>query len=446
MARATPTRRVLVLDAHTTQALACVRSLARAGYAVFGASSRRWALASWSRYCREQFHLESESVAEFAALRDWAVTQGISVVLPVTERSCVLCNAERGEWEAAGITVGCETGDALLSTFDKARTLALAAECGVAIPPTHAPTSLEECRAVAREIGFPCVIKSRFSHYWTGSGFVEGGGTSYVSHERDLDRICQAHRQGDVWPLVQGFVEGTGKGLFTVCDRGRPLMWFAHERLRDVRPSGSGSSLRRSIPVDPRMLLPAEKLLQSMRWHGPAMVEFRDTGRGAPCLMEVNGRFWGSLELAVRAGADFPRMWTDLLCGTPQTAPASPPRMGVTVRWMWGDVKRLLYIAAGAPRGYPGSYPTRLQGIAELLGQQPAGTQLECWRADDRWPAVGEWIQGIGELATETVRSVRARRKRRSAARTGTRAPVESLGPSPALAAGARPESVARGM
>jgi hypothetical protein len=255
--------------------------------------------------------------------------------------------------------------------------------------------------------------------------------------------MCRAHRQGDVWPLIQGFVEGTGKGLFTVCDRGRPLMWFAHERLRDVRPSGSGSSLRRSIPVDPRMLAPAEKLLQSMRWHGPAMVEFRDTGHGAPCLMEVNGRFWGSLELAVRAGADFPRMWTDLLCGGPHSTPAAA-EMGVTVRWLWGDVKRLLYIAAGAPRGYPGSYPTRRHGVVELFGPQPPGTQLECWRADDRWPAVGEWIQGIGELAAETVRSVRAGARRRSGARAGIHATAESLGQSAAVAAGARHKPVAK--
>ena len=433
------TRRVLVLDAHTTQALACVRSLARAGYVVFVASSRRWALASWSRYCRDRFHLESESLAEFAALRDWARERDVSVVLPLTERSCVLCNAARSEWEAVGVAVGCETGDALLSTFDKARTMALAADCGVAIPPTRAPESFEDCLAAAREIGFPCVIKSRFSHYWTGSGFVEGGGTSYVSDESELEEICRAHRQGDAWPLVQGFVEGAGKGIFTVCDRGQPLMWFAHERLRDVRPSGSGSSLRRSIPVDARMLAPAEKLLRAMRWHGPAMVEFRDAGHGEPCLMEINGRFWGSLELAVRSGADFPRIWTDLLSGEPVSASA-PAGMGTTVRWLWGDVKRLLYIMAGTPSGYPGTYPTLAQGLAEVFGPQPQGTQLECWRPDDRWPAVGEWVQGIGELGAGAMRSLRLRGRRRSRrAGVAVRTTAKSLGPPPALAAGTRP-------
>jgi hypothetical protein len=46
--RPTP-ERVLVLDAHTNQALACVRSLARAGFVPLIASHRRLPLGAWSR-------------------------------------------------------------------------------------------------------------------------------------------------------------------------------------------------------------------------------------------------------------------------------------------------------------------------------------------------------------------------------------------------------------
>ena len=37
------------------------------------------------------------------------------------------------------------------------------------------------------------------------------------------------------------------------------------------------------------------------------MVEFKlDARDGVAKLMEINGRFWGSLQLAVDAGVDFP--------------------------------------------------------------------------------------------------------------------------------------------
>src|SRR5439155_838245 len=91
-ARLTPGARVLVLDGQTNQALACVRSLGRAGYRVLVASQRRWPLAAWSRYSRGGFRLPGQTVAAFARLRAWAERRRVDVVLPLTERACVLCN------------------------------------------------------------------------------------------------------------------------------------------------------------------------------------------------------------------------------------------------------------------------------------------------------------------------------------------------------------------
>jgi predicted ATP-grasp superfamily ATP-dependent carboligase len=404
------TARLLVLDGQTNQALACVRSLGRSGYEVLIAGERRRPLAAWSRYCRGRFRLRGETLAAFAELRDWAVAHAVICVLPLTERSCVLCNLERQAWEASGIAVGCAPEELLHNVFDKARTVEAALSHDVAVPPTRLPTSMAECRAAAAELGYPCVVKSRFSNAWNGSGFIPDPGTSYVRDATELEAAVFAHRQGAHWPLLQGFVPGHGKGVFALFDRGRAIAWFAHERLRDVRPSGSGSSLRRSAPLDPRLLAPAERLLGGLRWHGPAMVEFRDDGEHAPSLMEVNGRFWGSLQLAVSAGADFPQWWVAILMGRPVERRARYAT-GLTLRWVWGDVKRFLYILGGAPPGYPGRYPTVWEGIVELFGPQPPGTRSEVWDTTDRWPALGEWVEGIGQLL--------ARKRRRASAPAG---------------------------
>ncbi|HYX82065.1 MAG TPA: ATP-grasp domain-containing protein, partial [Gemmatimonadales bacterium] len=192
-------------------------------------------------------------------------------------------------------------------------------------------------------------------------------------------------------------VPGQGKGLFALCDHGRIVACSAHERLRDVRPSGSGSSVRRSIPVSPQLGHIAERLLGDFAWHGPAMLEFRDDGLHPPWLIEVNGRFWGSLQLAITAGTDFPRLWVQTLRGEP-VANGTTPQAGVTLRWLWGDFKRLLHIMRGRPRGFPGTYPTRWQGLTEFFGPQLPNTQMEVWDRNDPWPAVAEWVQGAREL------------------------------------------------
>lgn len=388
--------RALLLDGQTTQALACARSLGRAGFDILVASTLSRSLASWSRYCVAHHRLETESLLSMARLRDWARANGATVVQPLTERSHVLVNAERSRWEADGIIVASAEDSILDRAFDKARTLRIARESGAAVPTMRIPGSLDDCADVAHAVGLPCVVKSRFTSTWDGSQVLRDAGTSYVRTPAELRQAVLRHKQGDYWPIVQQFVHGIGKGVFTVCDRGHPLAWFAHQRLRDVRPTGSGSSLRRAAAVDPRLLEPARDLLGAMQWHGPAMVEFRDDGR-APWLMEVNGRFWGSLQVAISAGVDFPRLWMDVVHGMPTTAPTAY-RQDVTLRWLWGDVKRFLNILAGPSRGYPGRFPTRWAGMLEILGPQPAGTRSETWDPSDPWPALGEWIQGIHEV------------------------------------------------
>jgi len=398
------TNRVLVLDAYTNEALACVRSLGRAGYTVFVASDRRWPLAGWSRYCREGCRHPGETLQGFATLRAWAHERGVGIVLPLTELACQLCNAEREAWEALGMIVGCAPEAVVLRAFDKGETLQLAAACGLEIPPTRYPASRDECREAADALGYPCVVKPRFTNARNGVGFLPDRGPGYVGSAAELDQAVFERRQGTHWPLIQGIVPGQGKGVFTVCDHGRPVTWFAHERLRDVRPSGSGSSLRRSVALDPRLQTRAERLLREMQWHGPAMVEFRDDGVHSPWLIEVNGRFWGSLQLAISAGCDFPRLWAAILTGKPLEPPPPAPgeyRQGVILRWLWGDVKRFLYILAGPPAGYPGTYPSIAAGLRELFGRQPPGTRLEVWDPHDPWPAVGEWVEGARDVLTQ---------------------------------------------
>lgn len=389
--------RILVLDGHTNQALACVRSLGQAGYSVLVASHQRSPLGKWSRYSRESFRLAGQSVEAFVFLREWAHSRGVQIVLPLTERSCVLTNVEREEWEAAGMLVGCGPNEMLLHAFDKGQTIKHAMACGVRIPPTRFPGSLSDCFAAVDELGFPVIVKSRWSNAWDGATFSPRLPPAYINHRDDLTEAVSLRRQRDDWPLIQGFVGGTGKGVFALCDRGRAVAWFAHERLRDTRPTGSSSSLRRSIRLDARLREPAERMLWALNWHGPAMVEFKDDGVNAPCLMEVNGRFWGSLQLGIDAGINFPLLWVSLLKDQAVERIGAYAE-GVVLRWVWGDVKRFIRIVRGAPRGFPGAYPTIGQGIKELLGPQPAGTRLEILRKSDPWPAVGEWVGGLREF------------------------------------------------
>lgn len=400
--------RILVLDGHSNPALACVRSLGRAGYDVLVASPVRLPLAWWSRHCRGGFRYEGPTLAAFRQIREWARQQGVSIVLPVSEESCALCNMERHAWEAAGMILGCASADILANAFDKALTVKAAEQCGLRAPATEYPQSIEQAIEAGERLGYPCVVKPRFSQCWDGTRFRPSQVRS-VADPAELREVVTAARAQGSWPLVQEYVPGTGAGIFTLYNSGRPVAWFAQESIRSVRPMASPNCLRRSMPVNPKLRDQAERLLTSFGWHGPAMVELRTDSSGDPWLMEVNGRFWVSLQLAVSAGVDFPRLWVEALRGLPVNGPAEYDE--VVLRWLWGDVKRFLgVVVSGRPAGYAGPYPTLPQAVRDLFGPQPDGTILEMWQPDDRWPAVGEWTQALSQAVGFLERKIPGRR------------------------------------
>jgi predicted ATP-grasp superfamily ATP-dependent carboligase len=98
------------------------------------------------------------------------------------------------------------------------------------------------------------------------------------------------------------------------------------------------------------LLLPAPKLrlegevdeLPDLAEAEKIMEKYKlDEATGVPYLMEINGRLWGSLQLAIDAGVDFPTMLVAAATGG-EPRPVTYYRSDVRSRWWWGDVDHLL--------------------------------------------------------------------------------------------------------
>jgi predicted ATP-grasp superfamily ATP-dependent carboligase len=101
---------------------------------------------------------------------------------------------------------------------------------------------------------------------------------------------------------------------------------------------GGPSTLRESTH-DPELLGSAIRLLKALDWYGVAMVEFKvDPRDNVPKLMEINPRFWGSLELANAAGVNFPWLLYQTAMGR-LPEPTFDYSVGVRCRWLVpGDI------------------------------------------------------------------------------------------------------------
>jgi hypothetical protein len=152
--------------------------------------------------------------------------------------------------------------------------------------------------------------------------------------------------------------------------------------------------LSESVLPDQEALAQSRALLAALDWRGPAMVEFkRDERTGRHYLMEINGRFWGSLQLAIDSGVDFPALLVGLALGEPIGA-VSSYRVGVRSRWWWGEVDHLLARFRGQA-DVPGLGPRR-RALARLLWPD-SRSRNEVLRSDDPWPFALEtldWFRG----------------------------------------------------
>lgn len=141
------------------------------------------------------------------------------------------------------------------------------------------------------------------------------------------------------------------------------------------------------------MLEHAKRLLDAASWHGVAMVEFRVGPGGVPYLMEINTRFWGSLQLAIDSGVDFPWSLYQLGCGHA----IDPPQqylVGRRLRWFLGDLDSL-YLRLRDPG--TGSRQ-KIQSLLEFLVPRPSSTRHEVFRWSDPGPGIYEFQQYVLQL------------------------------------------------
>ena len=153
--------------------------------------------------------------------------------------------------------------------------------------------------------------------------------------------------------------------------------------------SSTASVVRSSVALDPALLDQSVALLRAMGMWGVAMVEYRiDSRTGQALLLEVNARLWGSIQLAIDAGVDFPRLLVEVTQGrAPQV---NAYRTDVTVRWWLGDLLRTIRVLRGRPYGFPGAFPRRRDALRDFLLSRPRGMRNEVLRRDDLLPALGE--------------------------------------------------------
>jgi len=380
---------VFVTDGEQRSTLAVVRALGRAGISVTVGASFPTSLAGSSRYCAKTVCYPSpwqEGESFQAFIRKECRHGEYRVLLPMTDITTLLA-AQARETLNPLVRLPIPSEEKIKLAQDKRHMVLLAQQLGISCPETfmfHDEHGLED---VAQRIRYPVVIKPRFSRFLQNARWISGSVQYAYAPEDLIVKYHNSHAQIP-YPLVQEKIDGEGRGIFLLLWDGELKAAFCHRRLREKPPWGGVSVYRESIPLHEELVRKSFALLQAIGWQGVAMVEFKvDSRDGRAKLMEVNPRFWGSLQLAIDAGVNFPLLLYRLVNG--ENLPAQfNYKVGVKSRWLLGDLDHLLIrlTHSGEPNGLSTHTVSRLRACLNFLKLYERGLRYEVLRFDDPGP------------------------------------------------------------
>jgi len=308
---------VLITGVRYRFSLAVMSSLSVHGYKVIGCDSSKWPLGRFSKYCCKYSRYSDpvESEAKFISdIIRIANEHAAKHIVPTFTETYVLAKYKT-RLDDAGIAILSADYHVVHSVNDKAWVTKRAQSMGIPTPMSWYPTSFEDLETIIQQNKggqnkFPLIIKPVSEK--------AGEGQSVVDSAEKLKAYFQSITTKLDWSnyIVQQYITGVPCGVVCLFDRGKPLL--AHSFKVNGTLNGVHSVDRISTPI-PAALDSSVMFLPNTAWHGLAELDYiYEETSGTAFLLEVNPRFWGSVQNPISAGLDIPLLYMQLLTGTYQ--------------------------------------------------------------------------------------------------------------------------------
>ncbi len=397
---------VLVLGHGDRAFLTVIRSLGRAGLNVHVAMCRPGDRALKSRYVTKWYDVPTYQPGDDSwinAIEAVLDQTSFQLVVPCEDQAVIpLQDYQERLGRRCQLYVLGER--AYETTFSKIKSAELATKLRIAQPKTVVLDTSDNWESIA-DFSLPVVVKPPSS--FTSDDLSAKRGVVRCRTRSELtEKLTALGTWGGA--VVQENFTGTGVGVELLVHDGEVLVAFQHVRVHEPL-EGGGSSYRRSAPLHPELLAASKSMMKELGYTGVAMVEFKvnfETGRWV--FIEINGRFWGSLPLAVAAGVDFPLYLYELLVHDRRDFPQCY-RVPLFCRNISSD-QRWLRTNLRADKSNPLLATRPLRSVA----LEPLNTLLlrERWDTlvwDDPAPGVADLAGIVGDAVGKAVRVCRRR-------------------------------------
>jgi predicted ATP-grasp superfamily ATP-dependent carboligase len=333
--------RVLITNGSSRTSYAVLRSLSKFKVVCFSADTSKIGMCQFSKLSKGNFLYTSHYKSEDKFISDLVKLvedHEITMLFP-SHNETEIISRHRDKFNSLAVAV--IPAEAHCRIFNnKSHAYDLAEKLGIPVPERIHYNDPQQITAYLKSKSIErTVIKLLTGN--SGKGVFYGDSPK---HTREVvEQLIKKYGLGfERYPQVEEYVQGEGYGNSVLYWHGTQIANFTHRRLRDKIKTG-GTSVYREASSHKGIEAAAQKIFESIGWHGLAMCEFKvclETGKF--WFIEVNPRMWGSIPLAIAAGVDFP--YLTYLCASngqrtaimyKETCVVSPDWKG---RWLLGDI------------------------------------------------------------------------------------------------------------
>lgn len=334
-------RALILEDGLSRQALSGSRALAAAGWEVGVGAELRRGLAACSRSTTHDHRVpapETDLDGFVEAVNAAISTVGYELVFGARDVEVLALSARREEIDA---DVPYPAHDRLLRALDKLELGEAARSAGIAVPETVPATD----DAIAR-VDRPTIVKARLHAQLDGLPRPPRMETTVVASRAEAAQRAAVIRSGGGEPLLQELLCGRLEELAVVADRGGRIVARAHQTVQRISAPAAGVAVRATtVPPQPKLMERIEALIENLGWWGLVELQFIVPPGGDHHLIDFNARFYGSMALAVAAGANLPALWASVASERRVEQVAARP--GMRYQWAAGDARSCLAEASG---------------------------------------------------------------------------------------------------
>jgi predicted ATP-grasp superfamily ATP-dependent carboligase len=401
------TKATLVLGAAPRVVVPIARSLQRLGVPCIVGTFSEKNSALGSNAVRRSVRLPhpDNGAALLSALTSLIDEENIDTIFPGSDLA-ITAIGDHYERLSELVYPGCPSPDVCAAVLEKRRTFDAARTCGIEMPASYRAPTLGDLDALRAEIRFPVIVKR-------SSAAIAGG--FKIRHYFSFEALRAEYLSDPTFgaqTILQQYDGGEGIGLALIVQHGRVLAPFQYRSRRELPTTGGVSCVVEADELDAGLLERSAAMLNAIGWRGVAMVEYmRDRATGRCRLLEVNGRYWGCLALAMQSGHDYPAYEWRIAHGL-DPGIAAAYRVGTRSRWSGGVIRRLGGLGGEAHSRLVGT--SRLQEVIGAVSDFGPRTRSALWSWRDPVPAfwdVAAALEGlVRDLSESLARFVLRRR------------------------------------